>query len=404
MEGSPGSSPIKFLPQKKIKVHIDLLKCIICQQITKEKLCTATQTGIDCVVSASKVRQDNIWQRIEAEETSSQAKVVYHRSCYQSYTSSKNLTHAQKGKTTDHLDSTQASNEHLPTRTRTPSLADWSTCLVCNSRKRDKVHKIQTLVCQESLLTAAKSRNDIQMLGRLEGVDLIAVEAVYHGSCMASYVSKHNITGALKEEQRENTFQLAFDQLIQGIDQDLQKGTAFKMTQNTESMSDLDLLPTANTDDVLKASRQIVASLYDPKGKYKESHRNLDDLRVQLVGKDYPLHRIPPSEPSFLQHVKRACYQTRIWISAHEAQPDIPSPEGNGWHKEGTEWRPNYFEGQTAAEMLEELLCSCRGRSACANDCTCAKNDMGCTEECLCKGSEECANEFTQLTESLDCD
>ena len=81
MEGSPGSSPIKFLPQKKIKLHIDLLKCIICQQITKEKLCTATQTGIDCVVSASKVRQDNIWQRIEAEETSSQAKVVYHRSC-----------------------------------------------------------------------------------------------------------------------------------------------------------------------------------------------------------------------------------------------------------------------------------------------------------------------------------
>ena len=248
MEGSPGSSPIKFLPQKKIKLHIDLLKCIICQQITKEKLCTATQTGIDCVVSASKVRQDNIWQRIEAEETSSQAKVVYHRSCYQSYTSSKNLTHAQKGKTTDHLDSTQASNEHLPTRTRTPSLTDWSTCLVCNSRKRDKVHKIQTLVCQESLLTAAKSRNDIQMLGRLEGVDLIAVEAVYHGSCMASYVSKHNITGALKEEQRENTFQLAFDQLIQGIDQDLHKGTAFKMNSLLEKFKGL--LP----DDVEKES------------------------------------------------------------------------------------------------------------------------------------------------------
>ena len=72
----------------------------------------------------------------------------------------------------------------------------------------------------------------------------------------------------------------------------------------------LDVLATSDLEASIAASRCLVASLYDVKGIYKDAHQDLSDLRVKLVNNDTPLHKIPPSEPSFLQHVKRACFQT----------------------------------------------------------------------------------------------
>ena len=82
-------------------------------------------------------------------------------------------------------------------------------------------------------------------------------------------------------------------------------------------------------------------------------------------------------------------------MSAGETKPDIQSPEKHGWYKDENEWSPKFFEGQSAAELLEGLLCSCCGHSVCSNNCACANNQMGCTEECLCLGTEKCKNVLT---------
>ena len=53
---------------------------------------------------------------------------------------------------------------------------------------------------------------------------------------------------------------------------------------------------------------------------------------------------------------------------------------------------PVFFEGPTAAEILEDLLCGCRGRRQCEENCSCSKNKMGCTDQCACGGADNCNN------------
>ena len=42
-------------------------------------------------------------------------------------------------------------------------------------------------------------------------------------------------------------------------------------------------------------------------------------------------HQLPPTKDELLQHVKQANYQSFIWKRTLHANPDIPSPVGNGW-------------------------------------------------------------------------
>lgn len=67
------------------------------------------------------------------------------------------------------------------------------------------------------------------MFGILEGEDLFAKNTIYHRSCMASYISEHNV--ALGQQQEESpitdNLKLAFETLISENDTDLTNGKAF---------------------------------------------------------------------------------------------------------------------------------------------------------------------------------
>jgi len=85
-----------------------------------------------------------------------------------------------------------------------------------------------------------------------------------------------------------------------------------------------------STGSAFDVSSTFVSSLYYPALKYNESHGDSDKLQVELIGKDTPLQRIPPSEAGFKRHVKRSCYQTIIWMHSHHAKPDFGIPDKNG--------------------------------------------------------------------------
>ncbi len=60
-----------------------------------------------------------------------------------------------------------------------------------------------------------------------------------------------------------------------------------------------------------KASRKFVIRLYSSKNEICD---NLDDLRLKLaLTKNASLAKLPPCEKSFLQHVKHASWQAKIW-------------------------------------------------------------------------------------------
>lgn len=156
----------------------------------------------------------------------------------------------------------------------------------------------------------------------------------------------------------------------------------------------------AGTDErkAVDGARKLISHLYDAKRKHHQHHNNLNALRVRLANtKEASLLKLPPCESSFLQHVKRASWQTKAWLSSHTAKPNLPSPNGHGWHAEDGKLVPVYSEGPAAAELLQGLLCTCRSRAMCSNDCECNQNGLPCTDICPCL-TEECNNPWTSIT------
>ncbi|CAG2224633.1 unnamed protein product [Mytilus edulis] len=57
----------------------------------------------------------------------------------------------------------------------------------------------------------------------------------------------------------------------------------------------------------------FIASLYDPKGKFRFLHDDLNKLRVEFAAtKDASLVKIPPCENTFLQHIPSAILQSHF--------------------------------------------------------------------------------------------
>ena len=91
--------------------------------------------------------------------------------------------------------------------------------------------------------------------------------------------------------------------------------------------------------------------------------------------------------------LRRAAWQTRIRISSHIAKSDLGSPLEYGWKREGEKLVPVYYEGLSASEVMQDLLCTCTKRNLCGTDsCSCRKNRLACVELCSCHGDDVCQN------------
>ena len=101
---------------------------------------------------------------------------------------------------------------------------------------------------------------------------------------------------------------------------------------------------------------------------------NLNTLRCKMaMTRDIGVAQLPPAEASFTEHVKRAMWQNRIWTTAHIAKPELGSPEDYGWKKDGETITPVLFEGDTAADHLQGLVCDCNDKvkRVCQKACSC---------------------------------
>ena len=104
-------------------------------------------------------------------------------------------------------------------------------------------------------------------------------------------------------------------------------------------------------DEVQTAAREFVVLLYDPSDKERKYNFCLYKLSSKLtLRKCNTAGKFPPCEDAFKQHVKRAMWQTKIWMSSHIGCPDIGSPFDFGWKKEGAVPTPILYEGLTKSE------------------------------------------------------
>ena len=56
-----------------------------------------------------------------------------------------------------------------------------------------------------------------------------------------------------------------------------------------------------------------------------------------------------------------------------------------------------FFDGSVSAEVLRELVCSCRGCNICASKCVSGTNSLTCTEICPCQSDDKCQNELNKM-------
>ena len=89
---------------------------------------------------------------------------------------------------------------------------------------------------------------------------------------------------------------------------------------------------------------------------------------------------LPPSTDALTQHLRRVCYQTKIWRSA--ALPCIapPSPVNYGWMLEEGQLKVQWLSGPPAPpEVLKIVKCNCKKSGCQGSKCLCASGKLQCT-------------------------
>ena len=115
----------------------------------------------------------------------------------------------------------------------------------------------------------------------------------------------------------------------------------------------------------------------------------------------------PPCERSFIQHIKRVQWQVKLWTHAHEPKPELGSPlVDHGWklaENSTNKLVPIYFEGPTASEVLQDLICNCSARGKCSTNCSCHLQTLPCSDLCSC-GATACKNPLNAQNIHLEID
>ena len=131
---------------------------------------------------------------------------------------------------------------------------------------------------------------------------------------------------------------------------------------------------------------------------------DLNKLRVRLATlRDACLAKLPPCEATFTQHVLRSSLQINIWTTAHVAKPPMKYTVLFGW-EDRNGLVPVYFKGQMSSDFLQDLVCTCKGKSVCMKGCICFEQSLSCTDLCPCQAGDLCRNENTHLAISRNTD
>ena len=173
----------------------------------------------------------------------------------------------------------------------------------------------------------------------------------------------------------------------------ISKTKVWNALQKFRSASDLPLegFGVRDVSAMYPAVYQFICELYG-----HPEFDNVNDLRVLLANKDErSIACLPPCKDSLDEHIKRAYWQTRIWLHSDIASADLGNPAEYGWEKSEDVLKPVLYSGIGAVQLLSGLYCKCKKmkKNACANNCPCEALKLECIELCNCYGSS-CRNPY----------
>ena len=163
----PTISSLK-LTRKRRRQSMNFSKCVICLETESNvKLSKAMRAGQKSVLDAAEIRRDELYHRLLDEFPSFEdvPQILYHRSCFQKYTSKTNMERTKvlpRPETPRESGSQQMCTSSMTTRKSTCSTY-WSVCIVCSKRTHRKYKKLPKHL-SGTLKEAAYERRDDDML------------------------------------------------------------------------------------------------------------------------------------------------------------------------------------------------------------------------------------------------
>lgn len=123
-----------------------------------------------------------------------------------------------------------------------PQSLDRNVCIFCEDAS-GRLHQFSTLQSDASVWCMAKDLQDVALLAKIEGGDLIALEVKYHLSCLATLCNRHR--SHVRETQhnpsdesleKEKMEARAFAELTAYIESSVEEGTFFFKLSELQSL------------------------------------------------------------------------------------------------------------------------------------------------------------------------
>ena len=138
------------------------------------------------------------------------------------------------------------------------------------------------------------------------------------------------------------------------------------------------------SEAVIEESQTFVCRLFDRAGQTT----SIQEVRCSQFRKTKKsFENMPPTEDALICHLKRAHYQTRVWLESLTTHPHIITPIGNGWYLSDNLVKPVLMTTQPVSACEVDLVqCGCKqtGQKCQTRKCACMKSRLKCTRACSC--------------------
>ena len=138
--------------------------------------------------------------------------------------------------------------------------------------------------------------------------------------------------------------------------------------------------------EVLGHCEAFICKLLSPKNAGISQAAALRWFHFRGLNTKQGIEKLPPTQGSLHEHIRRAHFQCTIWRQALIPQPTVVAPTELGWSISDTsgQFVPKLSSIPLAPDSILQLVrCKCT-KSQCSGRCSCRENQMPCTELCKC--------------------
>lgn len=248
----------------------DFEKCIICQDDKHEKLLNASEQGLTTLKESAsmrhKLRERDVKYRLTIERIATMRDdiaLVWHKSCYSSFTSKSKISRLEKSKESVHTcasTSADGGSRHALRSSTEP--IDWALCMFCQKSGTTKLSAVTTFKMSKQILDASKYDQILSV--QLSSVcDLIASEGKYHCTCYKAFMRRTS-----KTSDSISTVDLAMQWLVEELKTSAKQGYILELSEVWNRYCELAEL----------AGTEVTRSFVSRRATFKEKLQSVIDV------------------------------------------------------------------------------------------------------------------------------